>query len=106
MAGRREASKPVELDQTSVGRLSRIDARQNQQMSAGLFEREMARHEELLTALERIEKRTFGHCVRWFSDVVRDGAPGLVVTRSGSLHDDHAEPLGGSAARARARQAE
>ncbi len=64
MQGRREASRPVELDQTSVGRLSRVDALQNQQMSAGLFEREMARHGQLLTALERIEEGTYGRCER------------------------------------------
>lgn len=64
MEGRREASKPVQLDQTSVGRLSRVDAFQNQQMSAGLFEREMARYGQLLTARERIEKGTYGRCER------------------------------------------
>lgn len=64
MEGRREASKPVQLDQTSVGRLSRVDAFQNQQMSAGLFEREMARYGQLLSALERIEKGTYGRCER------------------------------------------
>jgi DnaK suppressor protein len=60
----REDTKPVELDQTSVGRLSRIDALQNQQIAAGLRGREVARHGELLAALERIERGTYGRCER------------------------------------------
>ena len=35
-----EAMKPVELDQTAVGRLSRMDSLQNQSLSTGLRERE------------------------------------------------------------------
>jgi DnaK suppressor protein len=64
MSGAREATRAVELDQTAVGRLSRIDALQNQQMAAGLRGREMARYAQLLEALERIDKGTYGRCQR------------------------------------------
>lgn len=57
-----EASRPVELDQTSVGRLSRMDSLQNQSLSKGLQEREVARHAELRDALERIAAGTYGVC--------------------------------------------
>ena len=57
-----EAAKPVELDQTSVGRLSRMDALQNQHLTAGLHERGQVRHLALVTALERIEKGAYGRC--------------------------------------------
>ncbi len=63
----REAQKqntaPKELDQTSVGRLSRIDAMQQQQMakaSARLVDQERRRIE---TALKRIESEEYGYCI-------------------------------------------
>lgn len=57
-----EAAKPVELDQMSVGRLSRMDSLQNQALSSNLQDRERARLAGILSALERIEKRTYGLC--------------------------------------------
>ena len=58
-----EASrKPVELDQTSVGRLSRMDAMQAQAMQ---LETGRRREQELLrikSALKRIETGGFGYC--------------------------------------------
>jgi DnaK suppressor protein len=56
------ASRPVELDQSSVGRLSRMDSLQNQSLSKGLQEREIARHAQIRDALERIESGTYGAC--------------------------------------------
>ncbi|MFW6079298.1 MAG: TraR/DksA family transcriptional regulator [Gemmatimonadota bacterium] len=56
------ASRPVQLDQTAVGRLSRIDSLQNQMMSQGLREREQARLSAILAALRRIEEETYGDC--------------------------------------------
>jgi DnaK suppressor protein len=58
----REATETVVLDQASVGRLSRIDAMQGQQMAL-----ESARRRELMlvrieAALTRIETGTFGDC--------------------------------------------
>jgi DnaK suppressor protein len=56
------AARPVKLDQTSVGRLSRIDALQNQQLTRGLEARENARHAQILEALRRIEDGSYGVC--------------------------------------------
>lgn len=56
------AARPVKLDQTSVGRLSRIDAMQNQHLTKGLQVRENARHAQLLEALRRVEAGTYGIC--------------------------------------------
>lgn len=64
MAASREAAKPVTLDQACVGRLSRIDAFQNQQFAAGSHSRDLARHAALLTALDRMDKGTYGRCER------------------------------------------
>ena len=57
-----EAARPVQLDQSAMGRLSRIDALQNQQLSIELHSREVARHALLLEALERIETGIYGCC--------------------------------------------
>jgi DnaK suppressor protein len=57
-----EAMRPVELDQTSVGRLSRMDSLQNQSLSKGLHEREVVRLSQIREALGRIEDGTYGVC--------------------------------------------
>ena len=54
---------PVKLDQTSVGRLSRMDAMQRQAMAQ---ETERRRHNDLRkieAALKRIEEGEYGYCV-------------------------------------------
>ena len=53
---------PVELDQTSVGRLSRMDALQQQAMAAAQSRRRAARLGALQAALRRIEAGEFGWC--------------------------------------------
>lgn len=62
MAVSEEATATVELDQTAVGRLSRMDSLQNQSMAENLAERERARYARLREALERIEAGTYGVC--------------------------------------------
>ncbi len=57
-----EAMRPVELDQTAVGRLSRMDSLQNQSLSKGLHEREAARLGQIVAALARVEAGTYGTC--------------------------------------------
>jgi DnaK suppressor protein len=57
-----EAARPVALDQTAVGRLSRIDALQNQHLSQELHVREDARHAQVLEALRRIQEGAYGGC--------------------------------------------
>jgi DnaK suppressor protein len=64
MESSREAAKPVALDQTSVGRVSRIDALQNQAMSVDLHARNEARRAQIVDALERIDAGTYGVCAR------------------------------------------
>ena len=58
-----DAAMTVELDQSRVGRLSRMDALQGQAMSQ---EAKRRRHVELLkitAALRRIEEGEYGYCV-------------------------------------------
>ncbi len=58
----KSTSEPVELDQSRVGRLSRMDAMQAQQMA---LEASRRRHNQLLKiegALHRIESGKYGYC--------------------------------------------
>jgi DnaK suppressor protein len=55
--------RPVQLDQTSVGRLSRIDNLQTQGLTAGLQAREQAKLGQINEALGRLEAGTYGACV-------------------------------------------
>ncbi len=57
-----EAAATVELDQTTVGRLSRMDALQNQELTQSLQERERVRLALLQQALERMEAGSYGVC--------------------------------------------
>lgn len=53
---------PVELDQTSVGRLSRIDAMQVQAMAVAGQKRRLAELARIEAALRRISDEDFGYC--------------------------------------------
>lgn len=55
--------KPIALDQTAVGRLSRIDALQNQGLTKNLSERQQVKLGQLAEALRRMERGTYGVCV-------------------------------------------
>ena len=58
-----DSRRPVELDQTSVGRLSRMDAMQVQAMALAT---ERRRHDEARrvgAAICRIDEGEYGHCV-------------------------------------------
>lgn len=57
-----EAMRPVELDQSTIGRLSRIDALQNQGLTRNLQEREQTKLGLLVAALRRLEAGTYGVC--------------------------------------------
>lgn len=54
--------KPVELDQQSIGRLSRMDAMQQQAMASAQDARRKARIRALDAALRRLEGDDFGWC--------------------------------------------
>ncbi|MEJ2482225.1 MAG: hypothetical protein P8049_03670 [Gemmatimonadota bacterium] len=56
------ALRPVELDQSRVGRLSRMDELQNQSLTRNLHEREEIRLGLIRSALERISEGTYGRC--------------------------------------------
>jgi len=68
-----EASKaalePVELDQSRVGRLSRMDELQNQSLTRNLHEREEIRLTLVRNALSRMDEGTYGMCAACESDI-------------------------------------
>ena len=55
-------SAPVELDQTRVGRLSRMDAMQSQQMALETVRRRKENLVKIEAALRRIESDDYGCC--------------------------------------------
>lgn len=57
-----EAGKPVELDQARVGRLSRMDAMQGQQMAKEAARRRQHRLRLIEAALGRIDSKDYGYC--------------------------------------------
>jgi DnaK suppressor protein len=58
----KEASSTVELDQTRVGRISRMDAMQGQQMALESARRRQQQIKKIDGALQRIEIKEYGHC--------------------------------------------
>ncbi|MEO9782153.1 MAG: TraR/DksA C4-type zinc finger protein [Sedimentitalea sp.] len=59
----REGQAVVSLDQQSVGRLSRMDALQNQAMAKAQQQLRDQQKQRLLAALRRIDEGEFGYCV-------------------------------------------
>jgi DnaK suppressor protein len=59
-----EAAATVELDQTRVGRLSRMDALQGQAMSQETLRRREQELRQISSALQRIETGDFGECLQ------------------------------------------
>ena len=57
-----EASKPVELDQARVGRLSRMDALQGQAMSQESQRRRELELGRITKALKRLDSGEYGEC--------------------------------------------
>ena len=64
-----EDRKPVELDQTSVGRLSRMDAIQSQAMALASERHRRDEVRRIEAALKRIEDGTYGACVSCGEDI-------------------------------------
>ena len=54
--------RPTEIDQSAVGRLSRIEAIQNQGLTRNLHDRERNQLEQVIDALRRIENGSYGVC--------------------------------------------
>ena len=65
----RESRAPVQLDQQSVGRLSRMDAMQQQSMDLAKEERRAQRLAILAAALKRMDEDEFGYCLRCGEDI-------------------------------------
>lgn len=62
LAANAENSKPVELDQTRVGRVSRMDAMQVQAMEIEVKKRRQQELRRIEDALQRISNGDYGYC--------------------------------------------
>lgn len=67
--GAAEERRPVELDQQSVGRLSRMDALQVQAMANAVETRRQSRAAQLRAALKRLDEDEYGYCVGCGDDI-------------------------------------
>ena len=68
-SGSKDARAPVELDQQSVGRLSHMDAMQQQSMDLAKEQRRAHRLAVLAAALKRMDEDEFGYCLRCGEDI-------------------------------------
>ncbi len=59
----RDSRKPVELDQSRVGRLSRMDALQDQAMALETKRRREIELRRIQAAFERIKSGDYGYCL-------------------------------------------
>ena len=66
----RDSRAPVELDQQSVGRLSRMDAMQQQSMDLAREERRRQRLAVLAAALRRLDEGEYGYCLACGEDIL------------------------------------
>ena len=57
------AAQIVELDQTSVGRVSRMDAMQGQAMAVAANQRRQLELQKIGVALKRIDSEDYGYCL-------------------------------------------
>ncbi len=64
IAGSKEARSAVELDQTRVGRLSRMDALQGKAMALETDRRRAIELQKIDSALRRLEAGEYGCCVQ------------------------------------------
>ena len=60
---------PVELDQQSVGRLSRMDALQLQSMAVAREDRRRHRRDVIAAALKRMDDDDYGYCLVCGEDI-------------------------------------
>jgi len=66
-----ESSRTVDLDQTAVGRVSRIDALQMQEMALSNQHRQQEHLLEVKNALERIDEGVYGLCIECDEAIVQ-----------------------------------
>ncbi len=65
----KETGKPVELDQTKVGRISRMDAMQAQQMALDASRRRKLQLVKVENAFQRINSGEYGYCLGCDEDI-------------------------------------
>ena len=63
MQSSKDSTKPVELDQASVGRLSRMDAMQMQAMALASERQRKQELHAIEEAFKRIENDDYGYCI-------------------------------------------
>ena len=68
-ASHHDEARPAELDQARVGRLSRMDALQAQEMAAATERRRQLELDRIDAALERIADGEYGFCARCGDDI-------------------------------------
>ena len=66
-----QSRRPVTLDQPAVGRLSRMDALQDQAMAQATEDRRRQRRAQIDTALDRLHEGAFGECVACGEEIAR-----------------------------------
>ena len=66
------AASVVELDQTSVGRLSRMDALQGQAMSKETGRRRQLELQKIAGALRRVDSGDYGYCLSCDEPIARE----------------------------------
>ncbi|MGD8326347.1 MAG: TraR/DksA family transcriptional regulator [Sphingomonadales bacterium] len=77
-----ESRKAVELDQTKVGRLSRMDAIQQQAMDNAIEARRQNSLKRITAALKRLDEGEYGYCLKCGDEIA-----------AARLHIDPATPL-------------
>jgi len=65
----RESQKTVTLDQQSVGRLSRMDALQQQAMAKATQTRRLRLRQRIKAAIARMDDEEFGYCASCGEDI-------------------------------------
>jgi len=71
LATSKDAAQTVRLD-SSIGRLSRMDAMQSQQMALELRRRQQNQRQRIENALLRIDKGSYGQCGRCHHAIDRE----------------------------------
>ena len=66
---RTEASRPVELDQAKVGRITRMDSMQQQAMAKATDQRATQELKQIEGALGRIQAGEYGYCIKCGEDI-------------------------------------
>lgn len=84
-----EARDTVELDQQSVGRLSRMDALQRQAMAQANDRQRAAELGRITAALRRLDEGEYGYCLECGEEIAEkrleiDPAAGLCIRCAGS----------------------